>query len=684
MIGGHLGVPRALLPLVFVLLVAFVLRVINLDTQDIWGDEATSIFRSRHPLGGVFFNVEEHPPLYSVILFFWLRLVGTEPFALRLLSVVFGTLAVALVYVLGRRLVSSQVGLIAAALMTLSAFAVYYSQETRMYTLALAITTTSSYLFVRWLGIGEATVHAMGLDAHQHNQTPVAGLLNSDKLSYSLIPGRTSLLAFWVILSLVSLLTHYITVALLVAHNVSFFILRRQMSLPLRPWLAAQLFFLLVAGIWFVIQGHVAFGKARIDEATWSLDPIAEVWDKTLTALTVGTTLPKEWEWPMAIAPMMLASIGIVRLLWPSGHNDQSWRASRQQAVVVVITANLLVPLILTSLANVTAPYYYPRYLLISLPYFLIPMAIGILTLWQLVNRPVNPTIVLARWGIGGLLLAAALLPNTLSLATYFTDPSYEKGGYGKLMATVQARAKPGDALLLNNRQQEAIFSYYRPEGLPVYWFPTRFPWSHPTTQQQLVEIASKHPRLWLVMFGNPEQYDPHHELERWLSQNAYLSYQGGFIDATLSLFHTTSTEAIEENPLNLRLGEEILLLDYRLSSETVHHGETLQVSIRWQALMRPAKRYTVFNQLLGLNDRIWAQMDGEPVGGTRPTSDWEPSEIIEDHYGLQVAADAPPGEYRLITGMYFLPTGERLPITSIEGRPAGDYVELATIQITP
>ena len=45
------------------------------------------------------------------------------------------------------------------------------------------------------------------------------------------------------ILSLVSLLTHYITVALLVAHNVSFFILRRQMSLPLRPWLAAQLFF---------------------------------------------------------------------------------------------------------------------------------------------------------------------------------------------------------------------------------------------------------------------------------------------------------------------------------------------------------------------------------------------------------------------------------------------------------
>ena len=92
----------------------------------------------------------------------------------------------------------------------------------------------------------------------------------------------------------------------------------------------------------------------------------------------------------MAIAPMMLASIGIVRLLWPSGHNDQP---SRQQAVVVVITANLLVPLILTSLANVTAPYYYPRYLLISLPYFLIPMAIGILTLWQLVNRPVNPTI---------------------------------------------------------------------------------------------------------------------------------------------------------------------------------------------------------------------------------------------------------------------------------------------------
>ena len=93
-------------------------------------------------------------------------------------------------------------------------------------------------------------------------------------------------------------------------------------------------------------------------------------------------------------------------------------------------------------------------------------------------------------------------------------------------------------------------------------------------------------------------------------------------------------------------------------------------------------KRYTVFVHLLDSDNRIVAQMDSEPLGGTHPTTEWQFGEIVRDNYGLLIAPDTPPGEYLLEVGMYYLPTLERLPVLDASGSAEDDRVVLGRIVV--
>jgi len=56
------------------------------------------------------------------------------------------------------------------------------------------------------------------------------------------------------------------------------------------------------------------------------------------------------------------------------------------------------------------------------------------------------------------------------------------------------------------------------------------------------------------------------------------------------------------------------------------------------------------------------AQHDGLPVKGTIPTNDWTVGEVITDQHLVEFA-NLPPGNYKLVVGMYDANTGERLPV---------------------
>jgi mannosyltransferase len=141
------------------------LRVIGLDFQSLWRDEVDSIRFASRPLGDLyrtFFLPGQNGPLYYTALRPWLELAGQSEFALRFFSLVFGTLAVPLVYRLGRRLFPSlpSLSLLAAFLTATSPYLIWYGQEGKMYAMVVVLILLSmdSYLaaleeggWARWL-----------------------------------------------------------------------------------------------------------------------------------------------------------------------------------------------------------------------------------------------------------------------------------------------------------------------------------------------------------------------------------------------------------------------------------------------------------------------------------------------------------------------------------------------------
>ncbi len=117
-------------------LVAFFLRVYRLADKNVWWDEGWSLWLSQKDLGWIALRTaaDEHPPLHYWMLHFWNVLAGTDAAAGRFLSVAFGVLTVAIVYRLGKRVGGGGVGVLAALLLALARFHIWWSQDIKNYT----------------------------------------------------------------------------------------------------------------------------------------------------------------------------------------------------------------------------------------------------------------------------------------------------------------------------------------------------------------------------------------------------------------------------------------------------------------------------------------------------------------------------------------------------------------------
>ncbi|MEO7970013.1 MAG: glycosyltransferase family 39 protein [bacterium] len=86
-----------------------------------------------------------HMPLYFYLLHYWIRIFGTSELVLRLPSVVFGALAVVLIFFLGSELLNPLVGFVAALLIAFMPEQIHYSQQARMYPLLALLAIASTY-----------------------------------------------------------------------------------------------------------------------------------------------------------------------------------------------------------------------------------------------------------------------------------------------------------------------------------------------------------------------------------------------------------------------------------------------------------------------------------------------------------------------------------------------------------
>lgn len=131
------------------------------------------------------------------------------------------------------------------------------------------------------------------------------------------------------------------------------------------------------------------------------------------------------------------------------------------------------------------------------------------------------------------------------------------------------------------------------------------------------------------------------------------------------------------QHPVNAVLGDDIVLLDYTLAAETLHGsadlpavkaGDTVHLTLYWQAVRPVTDDYTVFTHIIDAQPKQWAGQDNPPVGGTRPTSDWAVGEIIVDEYDLVLDPQTPTGEVEIEAGMYLPADGRRLVVRTRSG----------------
>jgi hypothetical protein len=135
--------------------------------------------------------------------------------------------------------------------------------------------------------------------------------------------------------------------------------------------------------------------------------------------------------------------------------------------------------------------------------------------------------------------------------------------------------------------------------------------------------------------------------------------------------------------PMQVNLGDEIIFHGYDLASRALKPGDTINLTLYWQARKKIDKDYTVFTHLLGPDGRIEAQHDDQPQSGRYPTSIWEAGEIVKDEHQFVIESDASSGRHELKVGLYQLATGERLPVYDPSGvRLVDDAISLETLTV--
>jgi mannosyltransferase len=133
---------------------AAVLRFATIDRQSFWVDELVTVSLVRRTFGDMLSTIphsEATPYLYYVLAWPWTHLFGSGEVGLRSLSAVAGTATVVAAYGAGAALVSRRVGLIAAALVAVNPFLLWYSQEARAYALVTLFVALGLWFFGRAL-----------------------------------------------------------------------------------------------------------------------------------------------------------------------------------------------------------------------------------------------------------------------------------------------------------------------------------------------------------------------------------------------------------------------------------------------------------------------------------------------------------------------------------------------------
>jgi 4-amino-4-deoxy-L-arabinose transferase-like glycosyltransferase len=407
------------------------LRVHDIEANDVWVDEANSILTAKQPWSVILdmLKRDSSPPLYYFLLKMWMGIAGDGPTALRLPSTLFSLILVVCVYNVGVREFSRRVGLWAAFLVAISPSQVFYSQQTRMYTLLPLLALAAWWLLVRYLRDGRAR-------------------------------------DFWLsmLLTAAALYTHTFAIYVPLVHAV-LVLGSGRFRRHLRMWILAAALLLIVYAPWIPTlltqlgnTDHYAWYVVR-----WEKDGFLGAALNTLRSYGPAGSMVMyaragviEWYGVPAVIAAGFAAWGtamIVRKRRETARVSALWLPV---ACILPIATSLFVSSILT-------PHYVPgRVDQMMFPCFALLVAVGISAL-----RPVG-----LRWAIAPAFLAVAIIGRG-SLYTDYREYGLD-GAEAALSESVLAELLPGDVILCTSLTRAPLEYYLQRAGAdaPILSYP--------------------------------------------------------------------------------------------------------------------------------------------------------------------------------------------------------------------
>ena len=260
----------------------------------------------------------------------------------------------------------------------------------------------------------------------------------------------------------------------------------------------------------------------------------------------------------------------------------------------------------------------------------------------------------------------------------------------------VVAQAAPGDAILLESPRQHLLAKYYLPADrpiyplpdipLPAYWPLTAPPIVPEKVDEHLRTILRDHGDAWLLLAGQDE-VDRGEFVTKYLSAIAYTLDCRERLDVRWCRYTSPARHSVELSiPLGMTYNGELQLENAQVAhlADPLAGQSHLLLALDWLVKVKPSVDYMVTLRLIDASAGPGAprvQADGMPIGPLLPTTAWAPGDRKPGYMTLTLPPGLPPGDYRVVLGVYDPRSGAPYPLT---GATAGSdsFVPLASVRV--